>query len=206
MSYTRNLNTLLLVICCQAVLLMACNRNDPGVTPTIEPPKKLPAKTAGNLRINITGQMSNGTVLSENLNLQQYFTGADASITVDSSVRPAIRIFNISRWDTASSSQVVLRFAMRHWSDTGTVARNKAANVVYYYPDKDSPTKWYLGNVPNNINVDGMMRVNRLVITENGGYLFNIRGEFLMAPVSGGASSTLVSGDFDIPLDTLQAW
>ncbi len=189
-----------------AVSLLGCNTKDNSPAPTFEPEVKVPARTGGFLGLKINGAMRNGTPLNESINLTQYFTNDDVNISVDSSVSPAVRVVYIYRTDTVSGSKMILRFGVRHWSDTGVVARNKSANIQYYFPNRESASKLFEGSVPNSSLADAIMRVNRIYFQENGGRLLRVRGEYLMSPISNSAAGTLVNGSFDIPLDTLVAW
>ena len=205
---TRKRHTLLALslVLIGAVSLMGCNKKDDGPAPTYEPEVKIPARTGGFISLRINGAMRNGTPLNESLNLTQYYEDGDVNIIVDSSVSPAVRVVYIYRTDTVSGSKMILRFGVRHWSDTGVVARNKSANIQYYFPNRESSSKLFEGSVPNSNLADAIMRVNRIYFQENGGRLLRVRGEYLMSPISNSAAGTLVNGSFDIPLDTLVAW
>lgn len=188
------------------MFVLACNRLSPSAAPTVDDVPKLPAKTGGSINVKIAGSLASGVPLNENISLQHYFTDADATITVDSSVRPAVRSITFTRVDTASGSQMLMRFAVNSWRDTGTVSKAKSAAIRYYTPTQSAAVKTYIGSVPNNANVDAIMRVNRLDFVVRDSVIERVRGEYIMSPVSNGAIGTLVSGTFDIPLTGYRIW
>lgn len=182
------------------VFIVACDRRDPGPTPTIPPTEVTPANTEGFLTMNLTGTLQNGVALNHFVSMRQFYGNDDVSITFDSLTRPAAHIITIFRLDTISGSRMQLQFRVFNWRDTTAAPLGRSAQLQFYHPRQDSASIRLIGSVPNNALSDLSMRVARLQITGRDSIVDRVRGEYALSPIAGGGTGTLVTGSFDVSM------